>query len=50
MAEIEEILNPKDRVVHEEFRLWITCEPHPNFPLSLLQAAIKVTTEPPKGV
>jgi len=37
MAEIEEILNPKDgRPIHDEFRLWITCEPHTSFPLSLL--------------
>jgi len=28
MAEMEEILYPKDREVHDEFRLWITCEPH----------------------
>lgn len=50
MGEIEEILNPKERQVHEEFRLFITCEPHTSFPLSLLQSAIKVTTEPPKGI
>jgi len=37
-------------VVHEDFRLWITCEPHNKFPLSLLQRAIKVTNEPPKGL
>ena len=50
MGEIEEILHPKERVIHDEFRLWITCEPHQSFPLSLLQLAIKVTTEPPKGI
>jgi dynein heavy chain, axonemal len=36
MAEMEEILNPKDREIHQEFRLWITCEPHDEFPLGLL--------------
>jgi dynein heavy chain len=50
MAQMEEYLNPKDREVHEEFRLWITCLPDNNFPLGLLQMAIKVTTEPPKGL
>jgi len=50
MAQMEEILNPKGVEIHEEFRLWITCEPHNEFPLGLLQMAIKVTTEPPKGL
>lgn len=36
MGEIDEILHPKDRQIHEEFRLFITCEPHQSFPLSLL--------------
>jgi dynein heavy chain len=50
MAQMEDILNPKDKVVHPDFRIWITCEPHKEFPLSLLQMAVKVTTEPPKGI
>lgn len=50
MAQMEEILNPKGVEIHEDFRLWITCEPHSQFPLGLLQMAIKVTTEPPKGL
>lgn len=50
MAQLEEILNPKNTEVHDDFRLWITCEPHKDFPLGLLQMAIKVTTEPPKGL
>jgi dynein heavy chain len=50
MAEMEEILNPKDTEVNPDFRLWITCEPHKEFPLGLLQMGIKVTTEPPKGL
>lgn len=50
MAKMEEILNPKVKEVHEDFRLWITCQENPEFPLGLLQMAIKVTTEPPKGL
>lgn len=50
MAEMEEVLNPKGIEVNEEFRVWITCEPHPEFPLGLLQMGIKVTNEPPKGL
>jgi len=25
MAQMEEVLNPKNKEVHEDFRLWITC-------------------------
>jgi len=50
MAEMEEILNPKNVEVHPQFRLWITCQEHREFPIGLLRMAIKVTTEPPKGL
>ena len=49
MAEIIDMLNPA-APIHSDFRLWITCEPHDKFPLGLLQKAIKVTNEPPKGL
>jgi len=39
-------LNPIDPA----FRLWITSEPHPSFPIGLLQIAIKMTDEPPSGI
>ena len=36
--------------IHESFRVWITTEGHPLFPISLLQASIKFTNEPPLGI
>ena len=33
-----------------DFRIWMSCEPREGFPLGLLQKAVKVTNEPPKGI
>ena len=49
MAEMETTLGPGVEI-EEDFRLWLSCEPRERFPIGLLQMAIKVTNEPPKGL
>uniref|UniRef100_A0A1I8MW68 Dynein axonemal heavy chain 2 n=1 Tax=Musca domestica TaxID=7370 RepID=A0A1I8MW68_MUSDO len=36
--------------LHKRFRLWLSSSPHPEFPISILQSSIKMTTEPPRGI
>jgi len=40
----------KAEEINDDFRLWITAEPHPDFPIGLLQMGIKVTNEAPVGM
>jgi dynein heavy chain len=37
-------------VIHEKFRLWITTDVTPKFPITFLQTSIKFTNEPPQGL
>jgi dynein heavy chain len=36
--------------VNDQFRLWLSSRPHPQFPITLLQRSVKITTQPPKGL
>lgn len=40
----------EETAIHDKFRLWITTEVHPNFPITLLQQSIKFTNDPPSGI
>lgn len=46
---LEKVLEKIDRP-HKEFRLWLTTEPTPSFPIGILQRSLKVVTEPPNGL
>ncbi|CAH1780130.1 unnamed protein product [Owenia fusiformis] len=49
---MDEVLNTvvETENVHDSFRLWVTTEEHPKFPISFLQISIKFTNEPPQGI
>lgn len=40
----------KNEKPHPDFRLWITTDPTPKFPIGILQKSLKVVTEPPNGL
>jgi dynein heavy chain len=49
LSEVEGYLL-KAEEIHDDFRLWITAEPHPAFPIGLLQMGLKITNEAPVGM
>lgn len=51
MPELDKLVDTLQyKKVHHKFRLWLSSNPTPDFPISILQAGIKMTTEPPKGI
>lgn len=48
-SEIIDILVETEHI-DDSFRLWVTTEVHEEFPIGLLQMAIKFTNEPPQGI
>ncbi|VDM16092.1 unnamed protein product [Hydatigera taeniaeformis] len=49
-CEMEEVAARTQRHLHPHFRLWLTTEPHDNFPSTLLQSCLKVAYEAPPGL
>ncbi|CAL1543938.1 unnamed protein product, partial [Lymnaea stagnalis] len=49
LRDLEKILEGLSKP-HPDFRLWITTDPTPSFPIGILQRSLKVVTEPPNGL
>ena len=50
IKQLEKRLEGETKKAHEDFRLWMTTQPTTEFPLGILQRALKIVTEPPAGI
>lgn len=51
MGEFESIFEDISlTAINPKFRLWLSSDPHPKFPISILQKSVKITTESPNGI
>ena len=51
LSDLQKIIERFEEIApHENFRLWLSSNPTPHFPLAILQRGLKMTTEPPKGL
>ncbi|XP_053268003.1 dynein axonemal heavy chain 5 [Pleuronectes platessa] len=47
---LETVTKATPENVHSGFRVWLTTDVHPRFPITFLQSSIKFTNEPPLGM
>ncbi|KAI3354986.1 hypothetical protein L3Q82_004777 [Scortum barcoo] len=47
---LETVTTATPESVHKDFRVWLTTDVHPRFPITFLQSSIKFTNEPPLGM
>ncbi|XP_028289911.1 dynein heavy chain 5, axonemal [Gouania willdenowi] len=47
---LDSVTTATEESVHRGFRVWLTTDVHPRFPITFLQSSIKFTNEPPLGM